>query len=151
MTELSPVSHFCPPSAAARKPASIGLLLPNLSARLVADVDDSGPAVDVQEGEPGELWVRGPTVMKGYVGNARATAETLTSDGWLMTGDVAVCDAEGFFWIVDRKKELIKYKGFQGTCGFVCGKQSGLRAQHDVWTLARSLCSFLFPFVSTRG
>ncbi|KAK5189209.1 hypothetical protein LTR92_010841 [Exophiala xenobiotica] len=61
----------------------------------------------------GELWCRGPNVMKGYWGNPKATAETLTPDGWLKTGDIAYVDAEGMFFIVDRKKELIKVKGNQ--------------------------------------
>jgi acyl-CoA synthetase (AMP-forming)/AMP-acid ligase II len=64
-------------------------------------------------GEEGELWVRGPQVMKGYLNNPDATAETLTEDGWLRTGDLAIIDADGFMFIRDRLKELIKYKGFQ--------------------------------------
>jgi 4-coumarate--CoA ligase len=61
----------------------------------------------------GELWVYGPNVMKGYWRNEKATAETLTPDGWLKTGDIAYVDDEGRFFIVDRKKELIKVKGNQ--------------------------------------
>ncbi len=61
----------------------------------------------------GELWCRGPNVMKGYWRNPKATAETLTSDGWLKTGDIAYVDDQGMFHIVDRKKELIKVKGNQ--------------------------------------
>lgn len=61
----------------------------------------------------GELWCRGPNVMKGYWGNPKATAETLTSDGWLKTGDIAYVDDNGKFFIVDRLKELIKVKGNQ--------------------------------------
>jgi len=120
MTELSPVSHFCSHQNASRKRGSVGPLLPNLTARLVAS-----DGVDAQRGE---LWVRGPTVMKGYVHNKRATDETITPDGWLRTGDVAIVDKDGYFWIVDRVKELIKYKGFQGaSCSFeISGRRTGL-------------------------
>lgn len=61
----------------------------------------------------GELWVRGPNIMKGYWHNPTATAETLTSDGWLKTGDIVYVDVDGMFHVVDRKKELIKVKGNQ--------------------------------------
>ena len=61
----------------------------------------------------GELWIRGPQVMKGYLNNEEATASTIDSDGWLHTGDVAHFDSDGHIYIVDRIKELIKYKGFQ--------------------------------------
>jgi acyl-CoA synthetase (AMP-forming)/AMP-acid ligase II len=64
-------------------------------------------------GEPGELWVRGPNVMAGYLNNPEATAATLDADGFLHTGDVATVDERGYFRIVDRVKELIKYKGYQ--------------------------------------
>ncbi|MFC7446523.1 AMP-binding enzyme, partial [Rhodococcus daqingensis] len=63
--------------------------------------------------EPGELWCTGPNIMVGYLGNDEATAETLDADGYLHTGDIATVDAEGVVTIVDRLKELIKYKGYQ--------------------------------------
>ena len=78
---------------------SIGLLLPNTECKLL---DDDGREVKV--GEPGELFLRGPQVCLGYWRNEAATKETLGSDGWLKTGDVAVCNEKGLFWIVDRKK-----------------------------------------------
>ena len=110
MTEASPVTHFVPASRQDwTKYGSVGPAVPGVEARLV-DVETGG---DVADGEPGELWVRGPNVMAGYLGNDGATAHTLDADGWLHTGDVAVVDAEGDFTVVDRVKELIKYKGYQ--------------------------------------
>lgn len=73
--------------------------MPNVELKLV---DDNGN--EVEFGKPGELWLHCPNVMKGYWQNAAATAETLTQDGWLMTGDIAVRDREGYYFIVDRKK-----------------------------------------------
>ncbi|KAJ9638944.1 hypothetical protein H2199_006805 [Coniosporium tulheliwenetii] len=87
---------------------SVGELVANCEARLV---DDNGN--EVGPGERGELWVRAPNVMKGYWKRPEATRETVTPDGWLKTGDIAYADAQGKFFIVDRKKELIKVKGNQ--------------------------------------
>ncbi|KAF9650313.1 acetyl-CoA synthetase-like protein [Thelephora ganbajun] len=89
---------------------SVGRLIPNMEARLVGD---DGNDVPQSENSAGELWLRGPNVMKGYLNNEAATREAITPDGWLKTGDIATRDSKGFFRIVDRKKELIKYKGFQ--------------------------------------
>ncbi len=108
MTELSPVSHATPDGVEAPR-GCVGVALPNTESRLV----DPDTGQDAAAGERGELWVRGPQVMKGYLNNAEATAATLDEDGWLHSGDVAVVDDDGFFWIVDRVKELIKYKGYQ--------------------------------------
>ncbi|KAG6891499.1 hypothetical protein C0992_005638 [Termitomyces sp. T32_za158] len=110
LTETSPSTHFLPSPDGIRKVGSIGILLPNLEARLV--VDGNGD-VEAEEGEPGELWIRGPIVMKGYLNNAAATKGSITPNGWLKTGDIATRDPEGYYYIVDRRKELIKYKGFQ--------------------------------------
>ena len=110
MTELSPVSHKSRLARVAETPpGSVGALIPNTEARLV----DPATGEDVAEGEEGEIWVRGPQVMRGYLNNPEATAETLVEDGWLRTGDIARIDPEGFTFIVDRLKELIKYKGYQ--------------------------------------
>ncbi len=109
MTELSPVTHAVPLDPGAERPGTIGPALPNTECRIV-DVDDGR---DLGPGERGELWIRGPQVMKGYFANEQATRETIDEDGWLHTGDIAVVDEDGYFSIVDRKKELIKYKGFQ--------------------------------------
>ncbi|KAJ7185860.1 AMP binding protein [Mycena filopes] len=96
--------------AADRKVGSVGTLLANLEARIVHDEDG---LVEAEEGKPGELWVRGKTVMKGYLNNPQATSNAITPDGWFKTGDIVTRDSEGFFYVVDRRKELIKYKGFQ--------------------------------------
>jgi acyl-CoA synthetase (AMP-forming)/AMP-acid ligase II len=110
MTELSPVSHKSRLARVAETPpGSIGALVPDTEARLV----DPETGDDVPEGEEGEIWIRGPQVMKGYLNNPEATAEIFTGDGWLRTGDIGRVDENGFFYIVDRLKELIKYKGYQ--------------------------------------
>jgi len=106
MSELSPVSHATPPGG--YKPGSSGVTVPNAECRIV---DADGNDQDV--GGRGELWVRGPMVMKGYLNNEEATRATIDDEGWLHTGDVAEVDEDGHFSIVDRVKELIKYKGFQ--------------------------------------
>ncbi|KAF9997554.1 putative fatty-acid--CoA ligase FadD10 [Entomortierella chlamydospora] len=107
MSEMSPVSHV----GLYDKPihGSIGRVVPNLQVRLV----DPETGKDVARGERGELWIRGLNVMKGYRNNVKATMDTIDSEGWLHTGDIAIVDEEGNFYIVDRLKELIKYKGFQ--------------------------------------
>ncbi|KAJ7502923.1 AMP binding protein [Mycena galericulata] len=110
LTETSPTTHVLPRADADRKMGSIGILLPNLEARLV---DDDDGKIDAAEGQPGELWMRGKTVMKGYLNNPTATKNSITPDGWFKTGDVAIRDRDGYYYIVDRRKELIKYKGFQ--------------------------------------
>lgn len=107
MTEMSPVSHLTPPHQFV--PGSIGLTAPNTECRFV----DPATGEDVPDGTDGEVWVRGPQVMKGYLNNAEATALTLDQDGWLHTGDIGHIDEAGNVFIVDRLKELIKYKGFQ--------------------------------------
>ena len=106
MTELSPISHCTPPGGF--RPGSSGVTVSNTQIRIV---DENGE--DRGLDEDGELWIRGPQVMKGYLNNPTATATTIDDDGWLHTGDVARVDADGHVFIVDRVKELIKYKGFQ--------------------------------------
>jgi acyl-CoA synthetase (AMP-forming)/AMP-acid ligase II len=108
LTETSPVTHL--PIPGVSQPAgSIGVVLCNLECRIV----DAESGEDLGLNERGELWVRGPNVMKGYLGAPEATAATIDADGWLRTGDIATADDQGYFFIVDRLKELIKYKGFQ--------------------------------------
>jgi len=108
LTETSPTTHLLTVEESVYNSGSIGKLLCNLEARLVVDDVD-----EAKEGEPGELWVRGTSIMKGYLNNAEATKESITPDGWFKTGDIAIRDKDGFYYIVDRRKELIKYKGFQ--------------------------------------
>jgi acyl-CoA synthetase (AMP-forming)/AMP-acid ligase II len=108
LTETSPVTHIVRPDEE-NKPGSIGRPLAETECRLV----DPESGDDVAVGDRGELWIRGPQVMAGYLANEEATRETIDSDGWLHTGDVAVVDDDGVYFIVDRLKELIKYKGFQ--------------------------------------
>lgn len=107
MTELSPVTHLTPPGGF--KPGSVGVTVPGTET-LIVDVA-TGEALGLDA--DGEIWVRGPQVMKGYLNNPTATADTIDNDGWLHTGDIGHIDADGHLYVVDRLKELIKYKGFQ--------------------------------------
>jgi long-chain acyl-CoA synthetase len=90
-------------------PGSIGVALPGAEVR-VSSLDD--PSVTVEPGTPGELMIRGPLVMLGYFGNDEATAQALEPDGWLHTGDVAYMDTAGYFFIVDRRKDMIITAGY---------------------------------------
>lgn len=108
LTETTPVATINP-LGGNRKPGSIGLPLPNTDAKLVG-VDDYYQEITAAN-EPGELCIKGPQVMKGY--NKRPDETELTlRDGWLLTGDIAVVDDEGYFSIVDRKKDMIISGGF---------------------------------------
>uniref|UniRef100_A0ACD5XAF5 Uncharacterized protein n=2 Tax=Avena sativa TaxID=4498 RepID=A0ACD5XAF5_AVESA len=88
---------------------SVGKLASHLQAKIV----DPSTGEALGPDQRGELWIRGPVVMKGYVGDDKATAETVDSEGWLKTGDLCYFNEDGFLYIVDRLKELIKYKGYQ--------------------------------------
>jgi acyl-CoA synthetase (AMP-forming)/AMP-acid ligase II len=109
MTETSPVTHSSPADATKMKLGSVGPPAPNTECKLV----DPGTGAELGPNQEGEVCVRGPQVMKGYLNNLEATARTIDTDGWLHTGDVGYADEDGHFYIVDRVKELIKYKGFQ--------------------------------------
>jgi acyl-CoA synthetase (AMP-forming)/AMP-acid ligase II len=112
LTETSPTSHYTSVNNYERVKGSCGQLMPCVEARLI---NEEGRDVGHEQGpfgEPGEIWLRGPTIMKGYLNNEAATKDAITPDGWFKTGDVAIYK-DGHFFIVDRKKELIKYKGFQ--------------------------------------
>jgi len=91
-----------------RKIGSIGNLLPNMSAKIMSE---SGTPVPI--GETGEIWVKGPHVCAGYLHNVAATENMMTPDGFLKTGDIGYQNEDGDFYITDRLKELIKYKGLQ--------------------------------------
>ena len=110
LTETSPYcnSDYLEPHLT--RPGSIGPAGPDMEEKVV-DVETG--TVELGPNEIGELLVRGPQVMKGYFNNPEATAETITEDGWLHTGDIVQMDEDGYVWVLDRKKELIKYKGFQ--------------------------------------
>ncbi|MFD7441736.1 4-coumarate--CoA ligase family protein [Streptomyces sp. NPDC059909] len=110
MTELSPGTHVVPLSAATPPPGTVGKLLPNTEMRILS-LDD--PGRDAAAGEEGEIAIRGPQVMKGYLGRPEATADMIDADGWVHTGDIGRVDEDGWLYVVDRVKELIKYKGFQ--------------------------------------
>jgi long-chain acyl-CoA synthetase len=106
LTEASPVVTSSV-LAQAPKPGSIGVPLGGVEIRIV---DDEGE--DALEGDPGELWVRGPNVFAGYWHDEQATAAALTPDGWLRTGDMAVAGADGEIYLVDRAKDIIIVNGF---------------------------------------
>ena len=108
LTETSPCTHIIP-FGGKEKPGCIGLPVPNTEAKLV-DVDDFTREITTP-GQPGELCVKGPQVMKGYLNRPAETA-TVLKNGWLLTGDIATVDEEGYFTIVDRKKDLIISGGF---------------------------------------
>lgn len=114
MTEMSPVSHLIPADATDVPVSSVGFTVPNMACRLV----DPATGEDIEipaEGTsaPGHLLCRGPNVMLGYLNRPEETADTLDADGFLHTGDIATVRADGVVTIVDRLKELIKYKGYQ--------------------------------------
>jgi long-chain acyl-CoA synthetase len=108
LTETSPVTHINP-YGAKTKLGTIGLPIPNTEAKIV-DVDNYNKEI-TEPGQPGEICLKGPQIMKGYINRPDETALTLR-DGWLLTGDIAIFDEEGYFSIVDRKKDMIISGGF---------------------------------------
>jgi long-chain acyl-CoA synthetase len=108
LSEASPVTHFNPPFAGESREGSIGVPVPSTDARIV---DVGTGAQELPVGEPGELVIKGPQVMKGYWNMPEETEDTL-KDGWLYTGDVARMDEDGYFYIVDRKKDMIVAGGY---------------------------------------
>jgi len=102
LTEAAPITHANPFNGV-RKVGSVGLPFPDTDCRIV---DLAAGTTDVPVGQSGELLVRGPQVMKGYWKNPQETARTL-KDGWLFTGDIARMDEDGYFYIMDRKKDMV--------------------------------------------
>jgi len=109
MTETSPVTHSSPSDSALIKFGSVGVCAPNTESKIVSLQTGEALGRNVN----GEVCVRGPQVMRGYLNQPEATAQTIDADGWLHTGDIGYADNQGHFFIVDRAKELIKYKGLQ--------------------------------------
>ncbi len=109
LTETSPTTHTFHDGRELFKSASVGTLVANTEA-MVIDTESGKP---LGRNEKGELWMRGPQIMLGYLNNKSATDATVDADGWLHSGDVAYIDEDDCFYIVDRTKELIKYKGSQ--------------------------------------
>ncbi|KAL4927632.1 acyl--CoA ligase [Aspergillus undulatus] len=113
LSETSPTTHTQPWGEWRESVGSVGKLLPNMEARYMTMPEDGSDPTEVSTGEVGELYLRGPNIFQGYHNNPSATADSISSDGWFRTGDVGYQDPKGNFYITDRVKELIKYKGFQ--------------------------------------
>ena len=109
LTETSPVTHTNPADPDGIRLGSVGPPVSGTECRIV----DVGTGEELGPGEKGEIWIRGPQVMKGYFSRPDATATTIDGDGWLHTGDIGYADEDGYLYVVDRLKELIKYKGYQ--------------------------------------
>ena len=108
LTETSPVTHANGKDREIKN-ASVGFALPNTEYRII----DLGTETDAETGQLGEVWIRGPQVMKGYLNDPAATSDMIDDKGWLHSGDIGYADADGYLFVVDRVKELIKYKGMQ--------------------------------------
>ncbi len=109
MTEVSAASHINPGDASKVRHGSVGFTISNMESKIVQV--DTGQ--DAPPGVPGEICMRGPNRMVGYWNNPEATAATIDEQGWLHSGDVGFVDEEGYLYVVDRVKELIKYNAFQ--------------------------------------
>lgn len=108
LSETSPTTHLQSWDSWDKSIGSVGVLLPNMTAKYMSPEEKELP-----QGETGELWLSGPNIFKGYLNNKEGTANALTDDGYFKTGDVGFQADDGSFFITDRVKELIKYKGFQ--------------------------------------
>ena len=123
LTETSPVTHATPNDPSKVKPGSVGSGIRSTETRIV----DPSSGNDLEAKQEGEVWIRGPQVMQGYLNRPEATAETIDADGWIHTGDIGYVDETGYLYIVDRLKELIKYKGMQ----VAPAELEGLLLTHD--------------------
>ena len=108
LTETSPVTHANGKNREIKN-TSVGVVLPNTEYRII----DLSTETDAETGQVGEVWIRGPQVMKGYLNDPKATSDMIDDDGWLHSGDIGYADTDSYLFIVDRVKELIKYKGMQ--------------------------------------
>lgn len=122
LSETSPTTHTQAWEDWDRTIGSVGRLLPNQVAKYMSADEKEVPA-----GQVGELWLKGPNVFQGYLNNPEGTKNAKTEDGYFKTGDVGYQDEQGNFYITDRVKELIKYKGFQ----VPPAELEGLLAAHD--------------------
>lgn len=95
------------------RPGTIGVLLPGLEARIISEESESGSGIDAPLNTAGELWLRGPTIMKGYLNNEMETRKALTEDGWFKTGDKIRMESDGQMFYVDRMKDTFKNRGLQ--------------------------------------
>ena len=112
LTEAAPVTH-CNPIYGQTKAGAIGVPFPDVEARIVSlEADGNGKYATLPQGDEGELALRGPQVMVGYWNKPEETANTKDEEGWLYTGDIAKMDEDGYFYIVDRKKDLIIASGY---------------------------------------
>lgn len=109
LTEVAGACHVNPAAEAADKTGAVGPVLPNTLSKII----DTETGAELGFNERGEVLIRGPHVMAGYLNNEEATAQTIDADGWFHSGDIGYADNDGFFYIVDRLKELIKYKAYQ--------------------------------------
>lgn len=109
LSETSPVTHINPDDPAKIKQGSIGPCISNTEGKVI----DYNTDAELGPNQEGEIWLRGPQVMQGYLSQPDATAAVIDAAGWFRTGDIGYADEEGYFYIVDRLKELIKYKGMQ--------------------------------------
>ncbi|KAK4733033.1 hypothetical protein R3W88_007294 [Solanum pinnatisectum] len=109
LTETSGAAFRAATAEEMLRRGSVGRLVANTEAKIV----DPDTGIGLPPGEQGELWIKGPIIMQGYIGDPKNTSETLMPGGWLRTGDLCYIDHHGYLFVVDRLKELIKYKGYQ--------------------------------------
>jgi acyl-CoA synthetase (AMP-forming)/AMP-acid ligase II len=109
LSETSPLAIVNPEDAQKLKLGSVGVCLPNTECKIM----DPASGAELSIHQQGELWLRGPQIMKGYLNRPDATTATIDREGWLRTGDIGYADEDGHFYIVDRLKEMIKYKAMQ--------------------------------------